>query len=274
MKKRIVPFLILILLTSCAYVPSETPVVFDTATPPPTTATPVPSAPPANPTPEQLPGAPDEPETAQPVSIPQTDDEIDELLSQVFVYNDLIDLADLNAGFIFNLTYATEDNFLGTVLYETPLCLAHIDLARALLKAQAQAVEQGLCLVIYDAYRPMSVQATMYELTPSGKKAYVAKPGASANHPKGVAIDCTLADSEGVLLPMPSDYDELSKRASVSYTGGTAEETANRDLLIEIMSNAGLKVASGEWWHFAVSNAKSYDGLDVSFDEFISHRTQ
>ncbi|MCL1819319.1 MAG: M15 family metallopeptidase [Oscillospiraceae bacterium] len=193
-------------------------------------------------------------------------------ISAVFNYNDLIDLADLNAGFIFDIKYATDDNFLGIPLYETPLCLAHTDLAEILLKAQEKAAEYNLRLVIYDVYRPMSAQKTMYELTPPDKRAYVAKPGASANHPKGVAVDCALADADGNLLPMPSAFDEFTKRASVTYSGGTAEETANRDLLINIMTEAGLKVAAGEWWHYSVVNSKDYSGLDISFDEFTEIR--
>jgi D-alanyl-D-alanine dipeptidase len=219
------------------------------------------------------PAAPDlEPEPYPYVSpepfIPTTPAEIESLLSDTFSYNGLIDMEDLNSGFFFSIAYATEDNFTGQQLYDRPLCLAHTDLAKALLHAQAKADEYGHRLLIYDIYRPTDVQRRLRELTPPNLRQFVAQPGPRANHTKGVAVDLTLADLDGVPLPMPSGFDEFTVRASATYSGGTEEERSNRDLLISIMSDSGFRVASGEWWHFALTDASRYPVLDVTFDGF------
>ncbi|MCL2664803.1 MAG: M15 family metallopeptidase, partial [Defluviitaleaceae bacterium] len=181
------------------------------------------------------------------------------------------DLADLEAGFIFDVVYASDDNFMGEALYDIPLCLAHEDLARALIDAQKHARELGLGLIIYDAYRPVSAQIKMRDLAPEGQKHFVATVQ-NANHPRGAAVDCSLADESGEPLAMPSGFDELTERAAVNYAGGTDEERANRDLLIKIMHEAGLRVAAGEWWHFALEGAGRYESMDFSFEEFMAGR--
>jgi D-alanyl-D-alanine dipeptidase len=205
-----------------------------------------------------------EPEPA----MPKNASEIEALLSEAFSYKGLIDMEALNAGLFFSIAYATEDNFTGQQLYDRPLCLAHIDLAKALLHAQARVYEHGYRLLIYDIYRPTEIQRLLRELTPPNLKRFVAQPGPRANHTKGVAVDLTLADLDGNPLPMPSGFDEFTARASATYIGGTEEERRNRDLLISVMSESGFRVASGEWWHFALSDASHYPVLDVSFDDF------
>lgn len=214
------------------------------------------------------------PESGEPSAphIPATDGEIDQMVDSAFTYKGLVDLEALDAGFFFDIRYATEDNFTGRVLYDRPLCLVHGDVARMLLKAQALADGLGYRLLIYDAYRPEPVQRVMYELAPADRKRYVAKPGSNANHTKGIAVDCTLADSDGNPIDMPSDFDEFSSHAAVAYNGGTEEQRANRDMLIAIMEEAGMKPASGEWWHFTPADTSGYEVLDIGFEDFEAAR--
>ena len=49
---------------------------------------------------------------------------------------------------------------------------------------------------------------------------------------------------------MPSPYDDFTEKAYRSYTGGTAEETANRAVLERIMVAEGFIPLANEWWHF------------------------
>ena len=265
------------LIAGCAaQTPAVQPAVNPLPTVIPSTVTPetnpadVPAVPIA--APEPSPSVTPEPSAAPAPVIPKTETEIEALLSEVFHYSGLVDMEELNAGFVFSITYATEDNFTGRQLYDKPLSLASDPLAEALLRAQAKADEYGYRLLIYDIYRPTDVQRLMYELTPANLKKFVAKPGPNANHTKGVAVDCTLADLDGQPLPMPSEYDEFTARASASYAGGTEEERMNRDLLISIMQDCGLRVASGEWWHFALNGASQYPVLDITFEEFVMAR--
>lgn len=224
--------------------------------------------------PEQTEEPTPEPTPEPPVALTSEEalERADEVISSAFTYNNLVDLAKLSDRFIFDITYASENNFLGVTLYDVELCLAHIDAARLLLAAQYELDTLGLRLIIHDIYRPAAVQERMYELTPDDRKKYVAKPGPRANHTKGVAVDCSLAFEDGTKLEMPSGYDELTSRASASYTGGTEEARENRDLLIALLKDYGLEVNKGEWWHFNISGAADYPVLDTVFDDFITAR--
>ena len=71
----------------------------------------------------------------------------------------------------------------------------------------------------------------------------------------------------GKLVPMPSEFDEFTERASPDYPGGTDEERANRDLLRRLMEEVGFTVNPNEWWHFDYKDWESYAIYDISFPE-------
>ena len=66
---------------------------------------------------------------------------------------------------------------------------------------------------------------------------------------------------------MPSGYDEMSERARSDYTGGTAEERANRVLLRRTMEAEGFTVYPDEWWHFDYKDWRKYPIENVPFAE-------
>jgi D-alanyl-D-alanine dipeptidase len=66
---------------------------------------------------------------------------------------------------------------------------------------------------------------------------------------------------------MPSGYDEMSKRSYPDYKGGTAEETARRELLRHAMESEGFAVQKSEWWHFDYKDWKEYPIMNVPFEK-------
>ncbi len=124
----------------------------------------------------------------------------------------------------------------------------------------------GFGLKIYDAYRPLSVQRKMWAVFP--QEGYVANPAKGSRHNRGAAVDVTLVDlATGKELPMPSVYDEFSERAHRNYSGATAEELRNRELLERVMEKHGFKGLFTEWWHFDDVNSKRYELLDIDSSE-------
>lgn len=189
-----------------------------------------------------------------------------------YYYKDLVELKSLDESFIIDQRYATKDNFTGSIHYDTVLCLIHKDIASRLLKAQRLAKSKGLRIKVFDAYRPVSVQQSLYDSTPKELKMYVAKPSSSSLHPKGLAVDITLVDSNGKELDMPSEFDDFSIKAHIDYDGATERQKANRALLIDIMQKSGFKVNKTEWWHYYVAESASYPLLDVQFIHFLRAR--
>lgn len=174
----------------------------------------------------------------------------------------LIDILDIDPTLVVKLVYATPDNFMGEILYK--------DLREAYLLPEAAAmlarahqnlknVNSGYRLVVYDAARPMSVQRKMRELAVrQGKQYYVANPANGGGlHNYGAAVDVSVIDADGNLLPMGTDYDHLGFEANIdkeqelARSGHiTEQELQNRLLLRRAMSEAGFRTVASEWWHF------------------------
>ena len=147
-----------------------------------------------------------------------------------------------------DMRYATERNFFKVRLYDGDSAWLLAGAASKLAKAVGLAAERGLRLVVLDAYRPLSVQARMWEILP--KEGFVAPPSRGSNHNRGAAVDVSLADAQGQELPMPSVFDEFSERASHTYTQGDAVALRNRDELRLCMERAGFRSYIAEWWHY------------------------
>jgi D-alanyl-D-alanine dipeptidase len=162
----------------------------------------------------------------------------------------LVDVRSVVPDAVIDLRYATANNFVGVPLYPAGArCLVHESLIPGLSTAAAQLRAPGYTLVFWDCYRPHEVQVRMFNAVPD--PAWVAKPSDYArSHEAGRSVDMTLATG-GRLVDMGTDFDDFSPRAAAYATNGvSAEQQANRALLRTAMAAGGLKVYSGEWWHF------------------------
>jgi D-alanyl-D-alanine dipeptidase len=126
---------------------------------------------------------------------------------------------------------------------------------------QTALESQGLGLKIWDAYRPLSAQKALWAIKPD--KRFVALPSKGSKHNRGAAVDLTLVDSKGKEKPMPCDFDTFSPRAGPKFSGGTAEQRRNRDILRRAMLEAGFLPDKNEWWHFNDSEWKRYPLVNV-----------
>ena len=188
--------------------------------------------------------------------------------AEPFVYRGLVEILAYDDSIIVDQKYATADNFTGEAQYDRTLCLVNEDIVPMLLQVSELAKEHGLRLKIWDAYRPISVQQALHDSAPAELSAYVPAPGPYSMHARGITVDVTLCDEFGNELDMPTDFDDFSERAHSDYAGATEEQIANRELLNEIMSTAGFKRSSLEWWHFDGPNRDQYEILYISFAEF------
>lgn len=185
----------------------------------------------------------------------------------------LVDVQTLDKEIGVELKYATEDNFVGKNMYGSlrrAYLLPHF--AKKVVQAQRILHERhpDYSLLIYDAARPISVQRTMrkaVEGTPF--TAYVADGTRGGRHNYGVAVDLTIVDKDGIPLDMGAKFDEFSSKAWVGEDNafslaeykayveqlrrkGEISDIAakNRNLLLEIMDQVGLRPYVKEWWHY------------------------
>ena len=177
-------------------------------------------------------------------------------------FENLSHINDIDCTIHVALKYATKDNFTGDVLYEG-FDGAYLQPDVALMLAEAQRYLQtlspdGLSLLVYDAVRPLSVQRIMWERVKNTQYSrYVASPDRLSLHNFGAAVDLTIADSKGQPLDMGTPFDHFGRAAGISNEHGLIEEgiltrqqVQNRQLLRQVMHQAGFRSISGEWWHF------------------------
>ena len=166
--------------------------------------------------------------------------------------------------YVLDLRYNTDNNFLGRNVYAPhgiTRCYLHRDAAARLTAAARDLHAKGFRIVLWDCYRPLSVQRAMWRIMPNER--YVANPAKGSNHNRGIAVDCSLARADGRELPMPTPFDDFSERAAVNArcSSDAAERCRNRDLLRGAMERAGLEPYPSEWWHYQLPDARRYPVL-------------
>lgn len=181
---------------------------------------------------------------------------------------DLIELIKLDPSFKLDVRYARTDNFVGKVVYPEARVFLQRPAAEAVLRVHQKLAEMGYGLMLFDGYRPWSVTKIFWEVTPEDKRMFVADPKNGSKHNRGCAVDLTIYDLKtGLPVPMPSEFDEFTERASPDYAGGSEEQRRNRDLLRRLMEEEGFTVNSNEWWHFDFKDWEKYDIYDIAFSE-------
>ncbi len=78
-------------------------------------------------------------------------------------------------------------------------------------------------------------------------------------HSTGAAVDVTIVDHQGKIVDMGSPIDELSERSHPDYYGNqdnlqNINYHNNRQLLYNVMIQAGFQRNPREWWHFSLGD--------------------
>ena len=187
------------------------------------------------------------------------------------VGDELVEPARLDPTIRLDLRYATSENFTGTPVYPAARCWLRRYVAERLVRVQQRLRHEGLGLLLWDCYRPFSVQRAFWDRVPDAR--YVAEPVVrdgvpveGSKHNRGAAVDLTLVDAEGRPLPMPTDFDDFSARANRDAGDAPAEARANRSKLEAAMVSEGFLPLPTEWWHFDGPGWERYGILDRPLD--------
>lgn len=162
--------------------------------------------------------------------------------------SDFVRLKDLSSDFVYELKYATPDNFLKQAVYDCGECYLRKSTAEALVKANKAFIQLGYRIKLFDCYRPLSVQKKMWKILPGTH--YVANPAKGSKHNRGAAVDLTLVDAQGKELNMGTPFDFFGKEAHHTYTQHSKEVLENRKLLKETLNKYNFKSIYSEWWHY------------------------
>lgn len=165
-----------------------------------------------------------------------------------------VNLKDFSNDFVYDMKYATEDNFLKSKVYDCEACYLRYKTVKALLKANERFLNKGYRIKLFDCYRPLDIQKKMWTIVSNPN--YVADPKKGSIHNRGGAVDITLVDSQGKELDMGTTFDYFGIEASHDFENLPAEVLKNRKLLKNIMIQNDFRIFESEWWHYNLKNSK------------------
>lgn len=174
--------------------------------------------------------------------------------------DEYVNVKDYIPDIYIELRYATENNFTGNKIYDFDQAYLRYGTVKKLLEVQKNLKANGYSLKIWDAYRPFSAQIKLWEAYPDGR--YVANPKyGMKDHNLGGTVDITLVKDNGDEIPMPTDFDEFSKRADRNYGDIEDEEAVYNVMILQnAMLEAGFIGYEEEWWDY--SDTVKYEPID------------
>ncbi len=158
-------------------------------------------------------------------------------------------ILDLDPSIQIDIRYATENNFVGEIMYDCGECFLRPEVAKAIVKINKDVKEKGMGgIKIFDCYRPRPYQQRLWDRVPDQR--FVSPPSKGSMHTRGAAVDLTLLDKEGNELDMGTDFDSFEKEAYHNFPH-EPHILKNRSLLKSMMYKRGFKHISTEWWHYS-----------------------
>jgi D-alanyl-D-alanine dipeptidase len=165
-----------------------------------------------------------------------------------------VNIKTYSLDFVYDMKYATEDNFLKSKVYDCEECYLRLKTVKSLMKANTKFMKKGYKIKLYDCYRPLDIQKKMWAIV--SNPIYVANPSKGSIHNRGGAVDISLVDDNGVELDMGTPFDFFGIEASHNNKNFSKTILDNRKLLKRIMLRYKFQSFDSEWWHYNLKNAK------------------
>lgn len=172
-----------------------------------------------------------------------------------------------NTDIIISMKLSTDDTSIGEPFYNSNICMLQYDILPKLKDAVGKFQKDGYTVIIYDAYRPTSVQQKWFNVVRVHK--WVADPsiGMGGVHDRGTCIDMSLVDSEGNLLEMPTPMHTFTEASSRLSKTMSAKARENMNYMLGVMVSCGFTYINSEWWHFQDVNTQYYLPTDHPIDD-------
>ena len=196
----------------------------------------------------------------------------------VDIKNEILDI-------IVDVPYAREDNFLGETVdgYNASKCYLTKKACINLKKVQEEANRFGLCIKVFDSYRPKRavdhfIRWAKDPLKTKMKKKYyphidkkdlipLGYLSANSAHSRGSTLDLTLVKlDDRNELDMGTYFDFFDPRSNTTNIEISFTARKNRLLLKSLMEKYGFVNFYMEWWHFTL---KDEPFIDTYFDFIV-----
>mgnify|MGYP002640936884 FL=1 len=169
------------------------------------------------------------------------------------------------------LRYFSSNNFIGKKIdgYKKNTVIISNAAAKALKKVQAELIQMGLSLKVYDAYRPQQsvdhfvrwakkLNDTLMKQSfyPTVRKSDLFKLGfiaSKSGHTRGSSVDLSIVEIKtNKEIDMGSSYDFFGATSYSLYKKLSSRQEKNRMFLRNIMIKNGFNPYDKEWWHYTL----------------------
>ena len=166
-----------------------------------------------------------------------------------------------------SMKLSTDETSIGEPFYQRNLCLIQYDTLQKLVKAIEIFRNDGYTVVIYDAYRPTSVQQRWFDVVQVHKWVADPKRGMGGIHDRGTALDISLIDTAtGKELDMPTAMHTFTVESARNSTTMSDIQRDNMNYMTDVMVSCGFTYINSEWWHFQCVNTRNYLPTDHPLD--------
>ena len=173
----------------------------------------------------------------------------------------LVDIKEIIPDIVVDVRYATIDNSTASVLYPSNKCYVQKATAEKLKKAQEKLKKMKIGLIIFDGYRPTSIQELMWKLVPDDR--FIANRENGNKHARGTSVDVSLVSEKGKELNLGTMYDAFSSETERYYEGLPEDAKIFRiDILTQLMLDCGFSCSPSQWWHFDDTNWENYKPMN------------
>lgn len=163
----------------------------------------------------------------------------------------IVCVSDYTEDIMIDMRYGGTNNSTATRIYKFDKAYLRYGTVKKLIEAQKKLSESGLRLVIWDAFRPLEAQISLYYTQPECMISPAAGRYVRYNNADAVSVAAVKAD--GTPIELPSDF--FGENRSRSYTGASAEAKSNAALIDRAMTDAGMVAyLDDEWYSYADSN--------------------
>jgi D-alanyl-D-alanine dipeptidase len=180
----------------------------------------------------------------------------------------LVQITSVDPAIKIALSYATDQNAVGTPIYEQERAFLDEDAVRALSRVNKQLNAYGYGLIVWDAYRPWYITKLLYDILPPDQKYMLEAPETGSPYNRGLSVSVSLYSlATGQAVSLITGLDEPSPRAFSDFQGGSELERYRRGLLRFFMQSEGFGGVEHEWWHFDYKDFAKYRLLNKPFSE-------
>lgn len=161
---------------------------------------------------------------------------------------DFVLVKDYIPDIVVEQTFSTANNSTGSAVYDYSDAYLRYGTVLKLMEVQKELRQHGMLLKIWDSFRTLEAQQTLFEK--SGGKGYSDPATGNNSQSRGNTVDVTLVNAKGEPVEMPSSHEDFSSFGDRDYSDCTEKAAANAQLLQTVMEKHGFKGLQSEWWQF------------------------